>query len=84
DAIAAHGSFSEPELLQLRHVEQLTGEGFVEMAFTASQVQALPAGEQERLRDELFRLLARHGHDQQQTIDVPYLIDLWIARRSGQ
>jgi SAM-dependent methyltransferase len=84
DAIAAHASFEAPELVQLRHVEQLTPEGFVEMAFTASQVQALPADEQQHLRVDLFRLLARHGHDQQQTIKVPYLIDLWIARRSGQ
>lgn len=84
DAIAAHPSFGEPELIQLQHVEELTGDGFVEMAFTASQVQALPADEQTKLRDDLIQLLARHGHDQQQSIKVPYLIDLWIARRSGQ
>jgi ubiquinone/menaquinone biosynthesis C-methylase UbiE len=84
DAVAHHDAFGEPELVQLRHVEQLTPDGFVAMAFTASQVQALPAEDQRGLRNDLLRLLARHGHDQQQTIEVPYLIDLWIARRSGQ
>jgi hypothetical protein len=62
----------------------MTPDAFVEMAFTASQVQALALDAQERLRDELRRLLARDGHDRQSALLIPYRIDLWIARRSGE
>jgi SAM-dependent methyltransferase len=83
-AIEAHSDFASPQLHELRHVERVTGEQFVGMAFTASQVRALPDAERRRFRDDLTGLLARHGHDQQQTIDVPYRLDLFTARRSGR
>jgi hypothetical protein len=83
-AIEAHSDFASPQLHELRHVERVTGEQFVGMAFTASQVRALPDAERRRFRDGLTGLLARHGHDQQQTIDVPYRLDLFTARRSGR
>jgi ubiquinone/menaquinone biosynthesis C-methylase UbiE len=83
-ALGSHPDFGAPELVELRHTERVTPDAFVEMAFTASQVQALAREAQERLRDELRRLLARGGHDRQPTLSIPYRIDLWIARRSGE
>jgi SAM-dependent methyltransferase len=83
-ALESHPDFGAPELVELRHTERMTPDAFVEMAFTVSQVQALTRDAQQRLRDELRRMLARDGHDRQSTLFIPYRIDLWIARRSGE
>jgi SAM-dependent methyltransferase len=82
-AFAESPGFDEPELAELQHDAQMTADDFVGMAFTASYVRALPGEEQERFREELTALLARHGLNTGLPFTVPYRIDLWTARRHG-
>ncbi len=83
DAIGRAGGFGDPELLTLEHVVQTTAGGFIGMAFTASYVRSLSGEEQDRFRIELGGILGRHGHTDETPFDLPYRIDLWIARRHG-
>ena len=85
-AIEAHSAaFDAPELTQLRHEVQMTGEEFIGMAFTASYVRVgRTPDEQDRLRLELAALLGRHGLGDGRPFAVPYRIDLWTARRKDQ
>ncbi len=55
--------------------------GLHRRAFTASYVRSLSADEQDRFRIELGGILGRHGHNDETPFDLPYRIDLWIARR---
>ena len=82
-AIERAGGFSELELLTLEHQVPTTVSGFIGMAFTASYVRSLTAEEQDRFRIELGGILGRHGHNDETPFDLPYRIDLWIARRHG-
>jgi SAM-dependent methyltransferase len=82
-AIERAGGFGDPELLSLQHVVQTTAAGFIGMAFTASYVRSLSGEEQDRFRIELGGILGRHGHADETPFDLPYRIDLWIARRHG-
>lgn len=83
-AFADSPGFDRPELAELQHDAQMTADNFVGMAFTASYVRALPAGEQERFRAELTALLARHGLNTGLPFTVPYRLDLWTALRHGR
>jgi SAM-dependent methyltransferase len=76
-------AFEDPQLAELQHDAQMTADDFVGMAFTASYVRALQPAEQDRFRDELMSLLARHGMNTDAPFTVPYRIDLWTARRHG-
>lgn len=82
-AIQGAGGFGDPELLTLEHVVQTTAGSFIGMAFTASYVRSLPPEEQDRFRISLGGILGRHGHADETPFDLPYRIDLWIARRHG-
>jgi SAM-dependent methyltransferase len=82
-AIERAGGFSDLELLTLEHAVQTTVSGFIGMAFTASYVRSLSGDEQDRFRIELGGILGRHGHTDETPFDLPYRIDLWIARRHG-
>ncbi len=82
-AIERAGGFGEPELITLHQAVQTTAAAFIGMAFTASYVRSLPPAEQDRFRIELGGILGRHGHTDERPFDLPYRIDLWIARRQG-
>jgi SAM-dependent methyltransferase len=80
DELASTGAFEAPELLHLHHDMPMDVERFVGLAFTSSYVRVrMDAAQQERFRDELSELIARHHGDA--AFSVPYQIDLWIARR---
>ena len=83
EALARAGAFRDVELLALHHAVPMTASGFIGMAFTASYVRALPADEQDRFRMDLGAILGRHGHTDETPFQLPYRIDLWIARRHG-
>jgi SAM-dependent methyltransferase len=78
---AAHRSFGDAELVEIRHVQVMTAAQFLGLAFTASYVRILPPEEQDRFRIELAGALGRHGHRDETPFEVPYRIDCWIARR---
>ncbi len=78
------GAFEPPEVIHLRQEVEMTDEQFIGMAFTASYVRAGMSPEtQDRFRIELAGLLGRHGLNDGRPFDVPYRIELWIARRRG-
>lgn len=79
----ASTSFTPLELVNLHHAVPMTPEQFIGLAFTASYVRALPPERQDRFRLDLAALLGRHGHADATPFEVPYRIDLWIARRRG-
>jgi ubiquinone/menaquinone biosynthesis C-methylase UbiE len=83
NAIERTGGFTDLELLSLEHAVQTTVSGFIGMAFTASYVRSLSGDEQDRFRIELGGILGRHGHTDETPFEIPYRIDLWIARRHG-
>jgi len=77
-------AFEPPEPLQLRQAVEMTDEQFIGMAFTASYVRAgMSPQVQDQFRIELGGLLGRHGLNDGKPFDVPYRIELWIARRRG-
>lgn len=78
-------AFTPPELLYLRHTVAMTATEFIGMAFTASYVRATMSPEQQdRFRIALAGVLGRHGHNADRPFEVPYRIDVWIARRRSQ
>lgn len=84
-AFGRAAAFEPVELVQLHQSVSMTTSGFIGMAFTASYVRAaLSPEQQDRFRIELAGILGRHGHDDERPFDVPYRIDLWIARRLGR
>jgi SAM-dependent methyltransferase len=84
-AIATSRAFEAPELVELHQEVMMTPGEFTGMVFTASYVRVgLTPERQERLRGELRALLEQHGHGGDEPFEVPYRIDLWIARRSAR
>jgi SAM-dependent methyltransferase len=78
-------AFEPVQLVSLHQSVPMTAPEFIGMAFTASYVRAaLSPEQQDRFRIELAGILGRHGHDDDRPFDVPYRIDLWIARRHGR
>ena len=82
-ALERSGAFEEIELVTLHHGVTMSASAFIGMAFTASYVRAQPTENQDRFRIELGGLLGRHGHTDDSPFEIPYRIDLWIARRHG-
>lgn len=77
-------AFEAPEVIRLHQEVAMTDEEFTGMAFTATYVRAGMAPEvQDRFRIELGGLLGRHGLNDGRPFNVPYRIELWIARRRG-
>lgn len=79
-AFAAAPSFEEPRYAEPTHDVTMVAEEFIGMAFTASYVRRLGAGEQQRLHRELVALLERHDRGEG-AFSIPYRIHLWTARR---
>jgi SAM-dependent methyltransferase len=77
------GGFGELRLLDLHHAIEMTAEDFMGMAFTASYIRSQSPEDQDTFRMEVGALLGRYGYADGQPFDVPYRIDLWIARRAS-
>lgn len=83
DAIAAIGAFGEPAFLQVAHVVEMTGEEYVGLANTKSHLRTAPTDIQDRYGPAFANMLASHGIGPSDRIEVPYIVDCWIAKRSG-
>ena len=78
------GAFDSPELVELHQEVMMTPGEFAGMAFTASYVRVgLTQEQQAEFRAGLEALLHEHGYIEGEAFEVPYRIDLWIARRSA-
>lgn len=81
DAVRAAGAFDEPEFLQVPHVLHMTGADYLGLAFTKSHLRTAPAELQERYHAAFGAMLERNGVHPTDTIEVPYIVDCWIAGR---
>jgi SAM-dependent methyltransferase len=78
-AIESDPAFRGAEFFQVRHVERLAPSAFIGLVFTSSYVQALETVARERFATELEAIVDRHASEQH--LEVPYVVDCWIARR---
>jgi SAM-dependent methyltransferase len=84
EAILAAGAFEEPDFEQVSHAIPMTGADYVGLAYTKSHLRTAPAELQERYRSAFEAMLAGHGITPGDRIEVPYVVDCWIARRKGR
>ena len=83
DAVRGAGAFDEPEFVQLPHVRVMTGDEYFGLAHTKSHLRTAPRDVQERFGRAFREMLATHGIGASDQIDVPYIVDCWIARRAA-
>lgn len=81
DAVRAAGAFDEPEFAQVPHVIGMNGAEYVGLAQTKSHLRTAPAELQERYGKAFTAMLASHGIGPADPIEVPYVVDCWIAKR---
>jgi SAM-dependent methyltransferase len=82
DQLAANPAFTvEPRRRQLRHAMLMSPREFVSLVFTSSYVRrGLDDGAQDRFRNDVEALIAAHHGNQ--PFQVPYRVDVWLARRA--
>jgi len=83
-AIRAAPGFDEPEFVQVPHLVTMTGAEYVGLAHTKSHLRTAPEGLQRRFGRAFEAMLVAHGVGPTDQIDVPYLVDCWIAKRSEE
>jgi SAM-dependent methyltransferase len=83
DQLAANAAFTvEPRRRHLHHTMVVSPGEFVSLAFTSSYVRGgLNGDEQQRFRNDVVALIAEH-HGGDQPFQVPYRVDIWLARRA--
>ena len=81
DAVRAAGGFDEPEFHQVAHVVSMSGADYVGLARTKSHLRTAPAELQERYVHAFTAMLEGLGISPTTGIEVPYVVDCWIARR---
>jgi SAM-dependent methyltransferase len=81
DQLGANAAFVvEPRRRHVRHAMIMSAADFVSLVFTSSYVRRdLDGDAQSRFRADVVALIARHYGDR--PFEVPYRIDLWLARR---
>ena len=82
DSIRAAGSFGEPAFVQLPYVRHMTGAQYLGLVRTKSHLRTAPPDIQERFSGAFEAMLASHGVGPAARVDVPYVVDCWIARRT--
>lgn len=75
------GSFERSEFFQVRHSRPMSPQDFIGLVFTASYVRTQPPDRQQRLADDVTALLGRQVLEDGR-VNVPYVVDCEIARRS--
>jgi SAM-dependent methyltransferase len=81
-AIRAASAFDEPEFVQVPHVVTVTGAEYVGLAHTKSHLRTAPDDLQRRYGRAFEAMLRAHGIGPTDHIEVPYVVDCWIAKRS--
>jgi SAM-dependent methyltransferase len=80
-AIVDSGEFDEPEFVEVPHVVPMSGADYVGLAYTKSHLRTAPADVQKRYGVAFRAMLEEHGVGPADRLDVPYVVDCWIARR---
>lgn len=81
DAIRAAGAYEEPEFAQVSHVVAMTGADYVGLARTKSHLRTAPPQIQDAFGKDFTAMLESHGIGASDHIEVPYVVDCWIAKR---
>jgi len=81
EAVRAAGAFDEPEFVQIPHTVGMTGAEYIGLGQTKSHLRTAPAELQERYGLAFAAMLAGNGVGPSDRIDVPYVVDCWIAKR---
>lgn len=83
-ALQESGAFEEPEFVQVPHTVAMTGAEYVGLAFTKSHLRTASAEIQDEYRAAFGEVLERHGIAAEDGIEVPYVVDCWIAKRKDR
>jgi SAM-dependent methyltransferase len=81
DAVRAADGFEEPAFVQLPHLVPMTGAEYLGWARTKSHLRTAPAELQERYLRDFERMLVAHGVAPDEQIDIPFIVDCWLAAR---
>ena len=77
------GAFDEATFIQVPHRVPMTGTEYLGFARTKSHLRTASAELQERYVRAFDDMLGAHGVGPATRIDVPFIVDCWLARRKG-
>jgi SAM-dependent methyltransferase len=80
-AIVDSGAFDEPEFVEVPHIVPMSGADYVGLAYTKSHLRTAPPDVQERYGVAFRAMLEEHSVGSADRLDVPYVVDCWIAMR---
>lgn len=81
--IAEAGGFDTSDFFQVRHTRRMAADDFIGLVFTASYVRTRDEAVQQRLARDVRTLIDRHAPGSA-PVDVPYVVDCEIARRTDR
>lgn len=81
DAVRAADAFEEPQFVQVPHTVAMTGLEYAGLAKTKSHLRTAPVELQARYELAFDDMLASQGIGPSDRLDVPYVVDCWIAKR---
>ena len=82
-AVRAAGAFDEPSFIQVPHQVPMTGAEYLGFARTKSHLRTAPPELQERYLRAFDDMLRAHGVGPTDGIEVPFIVDCWLARRTA-
>jgi hypothetical protein len=82
DAIRSAPGFGEPRFIQLQHSVPMTGASYLGWTRTKSHLRTAPDDLQQRFVSDFERMLRAHGVGSDDRVDVPFVVDCWIAPRN--
>jgi SAM-dependent methyltransferase len=77
------GAFEEATFIQVPHQVPMTGAEYVGFARTKSHLRTAPSELQERYLRAFDDMLRAHGVGPMDRIEVPFIVDCWLARRTA-
>ncbi|MGH2401519.1 MAG: class I SAM-dependent methyltransferase [Candidatus Limnocylindria bacterium] len=84
EAIRATEAFEEPEFVQVSHSVGMTGADYLGLARTKSHLRTAPPQIQEAFGLDFTSMLEANGIGASDPIELPYVVDCWIAKRRDQ
>lgn len=75
------GAFEEAAFIQVPHQVPMTGADYLGFARTKSHLRTAPEDVQDRFLRAFEEMLRDHGVGPADRIEVPFIVDCWLARR---
>ena len=83
DMVRAAEAFDEPAFIQVPNEVTMTGADYLGFARTKSHLRTAPPDLQARYVRAFDDMLRAHGVGPADRIEVPFIVDCWLARRNG-